>query len=118
MENKIFAVKKDGKWWSVIDCGKTKIGGFTIGNFWSNHFAKDGNTFRYYNELFMPPTNLIEWQEIKTITKNVTVIDAVGNAFEGWEDKEDGGLELLVKFSRLIGKDLSIDEVKKLINVS
>ena len=45
----------------------------------------------------------------------VTVVDAKGNAFEGWEDKEDGGLEVLVKFAKLLGKNLTIDEVKVLI---
>lgn len=114
--NKIFAILRNGNWWSVIDCGETKIGGFTAGNFWSNHFKKDGNTFRYYNELFTPPTDLIEWQEINIITKNVTVVDAGGHAFEGWSDKEDGGLEMLVKFAKLIGKPTSLEEVKNLIN--
>lgn len=125
MENKIFAVKrltnfreKEYKWWSVIDCGETKVGGMTVGNFWTNHFKKDGRTYRYYAELFMPPTDLEEWQEIKTIDKMVTVVDAKGNAFEGWEDKEDGGLEVLVKFAKLLGKNLTIDEVKVLIGDS
>ena len=115
MENKIFAVKKEYKWWSVIDCGETKVGGMTVGNFWNNHFKKDGRTYRYYAELFMPPADLMEWQEIRTIDKMVTVVDANGNVFEGWEDKEDGGLEVLIKFAKLFGKSLTIDEVKVLI---
>lgn len=122
MKNKIFAVKrlvsfreKEYKWWSVIDCGETKEGGMTVGNFWNNHFKKDGRTYRYYAELFMPPIDLVEWQEISTIDKMVTVVDVNGNAFEGWVDKEDGGLEALVKFAKLLGKDLTIDDVKKLI---
>lgn len=115
-ENKIFAVKKQDKFWAVIDCGETKEGGMTYGNFWSNHFKKDGRTYRWYAELFIPPTNLVEWQEIKTLDKMVTVVNEDGNVFEGWEDKEDGGLEVLVKFAKLLGKNLTLEEVKSLID--
>ena len=40
----------------------------------------------------MPPADLVEWQEIKTLDKMVTVVATEWNAFEGWEDKEDGGV--------------------------
>lgn len=128
MENKIFAIKrlvdfrkKEYKWWSVIDCGETKVGGMTVGNFWHNHFKKDGRTYRYYAELFMPPVDLVEWKEIKIIDKLVTVIDndnIGGNIFEGWEDKEDEGLRILQNFAKLLDKNLSIDEIKDLLETS
>ena len=122
MVNKTFAVKrlvnfseKEYKWWCVIDCGETREGGMTVGNFFTNHFSKDGRTYRYYAELFQPPNDLIEWQEIKTVDKTVTIIDDNGSSFNGFEDRVDEGLEILVKFSKLIGKSLSIDEVKSII---
>lgn len=115
MKNKVYAVKKQGKFWAVIDCGKTKEGGMTYGGFWNTHFEKDGKTYRWYTELFMPPHGLVEWQEIKTLEKMVTVVNADGNAFEGWEDKEDLAFITLQKFAKLIGKNLSIDEIKNLI---
>ena len=124
MINKIFAVKrltnfkeKEYKWWSVIDCGETQVGGFTVGNFWNNHFKKDGRTYRYYAELFMPPNDLVEWQEIKTLDKTITVVvDTQGNSFEGWQDKENAGLEVLQKFAKLLEINLTLDEVKNLID--
>lgn len=123
MENKIFAVKKlinyrqnEYRWWSVIDCGQTKEGRMTVGNFWNNHFKKDGKTYRYYSEIFNPPHNLTEWQEIKIVDKTVTmVVDDHGNSFSGWEDKENSGLEILQKFAKILGKDLTLLEVKNLI---
>lgn len=122
MENKVYAVKRlinykqnEYKWWSVIDCGETKIGGMTVGNFWNNHFKKDGRTYRYYDELFMPPDDLVEWEEIKIITKTVTMVNSNGDIFKGWEDKENQGLEILLKFAKLLGKNLTIHEVKELI---
>lgn len=115
-ENKIFAVKRGGIWWSVIDCGITANGGFTIGKFWSNHFRRDGRTYRYYAELFNPP-ELVEWQEIKTLDKYITVVvEAGGNKFEGWKDKEDEGALIFQRFAKLIGKELSLEEIKTLIN--
>ena len=116
MENKIFAVKKRDKFWAAIDCGETKTGGMTYGTFWSNHFKKDGRTYRWYAELFMPPVDLVEWQEIKTLDKMVTVVDANGNAFEDWEDKVDGCFYPLQNFAKLLGKNLTIEEVKSLID--
>lgn len=113
---KIFAVKKYGdKWWAVIDCGETKQGGMTYAGFWMNHFKKDGRTYRWYAELFMPP-KLIEWQEIKVLEKYLTVVDESGNAFEGWEDKEDGAFIPLQNFAKLLGKNLTIEEIKNLID--
>lgn len=116
MENKVFAVKKNGKFWSVIDCGETKTGGMTYGTFWQNHFKKDGRTYRWYAELFMPPVDLVEWQQIKTLDKTLTVVDSEGNAFEGWQEKENGCFYPLQAFAKLLGKNLTIDEIKKLID--
>jgi len=58
---------------------------------------------------------LVEWQEIKTLDKTVTVVDIQGNSFEGWQDKENDGLEVLQKFAKLLGINLTLDEVKNLI---
>jgi uncharacterized protein (DUF2225 family) len=123
MENKVYAIKKlvnfrkkEYQWWAVIDCGETKENGMTIGNFFNSHFAKDGRTFRYYSEIFMPSEDLKEWQEINVLTKNITVVVDKGMEFKDFDDKEDSGLEALVNFSKLIGKELTIQEVKNLIN--
>ena len=117
MENKVFAVKKQGKFWSAIDCGETKTGGMTYGTFWNNHFKKDGRTYRWYAELFMPPSDLVEWHEIKTLDKMFTVVvEKEGNAFDGWEDKEDGCFVPLQNFAKLLGKNLTTQEVKELID--
>jgi hypothetical protein len=36
--------------------------------------------------------------------------------FENFDDKEDIGLETLFNFSKLIGKELTIEEIKKLLS--
>lgn len=113
--NKIFAVKKNGEFWAVVDCGPTKEGGFTFGNFNMRHFKKDGITYRWYQKLFMPPADLKEWEEINVLIKEVMVVDKDGNAFQGWEDGEDEGFLVLQKFAQLIGKNMTIDEIKELI---
>ena len=46
----------------------------------------------------------------------VTVVNVEGNAFEGWEDKEDGCFYPLQNFAKLLGKNLTIEEVKSLID--
>jgi hypothetical protein len=123
MENKVYAVKKlvnfrkqEYQWWSVIDCGETKENGMTVGNFFNSHFQKDGRTYRYFDEIFMPPSTLEEWQEIKIMQKKVTIIVEDGMKFENFDDKEDIGLETLFNFSKLIGKELTIEEIKKLLS--
>ena len=119
MQNKTYAVKRRGadgfRWWAAIDMGENSEGGWTTGGFFSHCFKKDGRTYRYYAELFQPE-GLEEWQEIKTLDKTVTIVsDSKHNAFEGWEDRPDGALESLQRFARLLGKELTIEEIKKLI---
>jgi hypothetical protein len=114
--NKIYAVKKQDEWWAVIDCGKVMKGGMTIG-IWSSHFKKDGRSYRWYNKLFMPPDDLKEWEEIKILDKPMTVVVREGehSEFEGWEDEENLGYQTLSNFATLIGKPMTIEEVKKAI---
>jgi hypothetical protein len=64
----------------------------------------------------MPPSTLEEWQEIKIMQKKVTIIVEDGMKFENFDDKEDIGLETLFNFSKLIGKELTIEEIKKLLS--
>lgn len=115
INNRIFAIKRNDEFWAAIDCGPSKEGGFTFGNFNMRHFKKNGITYRWYQKLFMPPDDLKEWDEIRVITKEVTVVDKEGNAFQGWEDGEDEGYIVLREFAKLIGRDMSIEEIKKLI---
>jgi len=122
MENKIFAVKKLAnfqekiyEWWAVIDCGKTQVGGYTTGDYWMTHFKHEGRTYRWYDKLFMPTADLKEWQEISILQKQLTVIDKEGNAFEGWNDAPNLAYQTLSNFATLIGKPMTIDEVKKAI---
>ncbi len=115
-ENKIYAVKRNDIWSAVIDCGETKVGGFTVGNFWMNHFKKDGRTYRRYATIFMPPADLVEWQEIKCKQSLVTIIvDENNDIFEGFEEKENEGLIVLQKFANLIGKRMTIEEIEELV---
>lgn len=118
MKNKLYAKKRNNEWWSVIDCGETKKGGMTTGLFSMNHFEKDGRTYRYADPIFMPPENLVDWQEIHTLQKFVTVIVEEGkhNVFTGWADREEESSLILQKFAKLLGKDLTIEEIKKLRN--
>lgn len=121
MVNKVYAVKKFNRrkkiheWWAVVDCGESKVGGMTIGTFQPTYFKKDGRTYRWIDELFSPPKDLEEWQEIVTLEKMVTVVNCEGNSFEGWEDKEDLAYTTLQNFAKLLGHNLTIDEIKKLI---
>lgn len=114
-QNKIYAVKKGSAWWAVIDCGETKEGGMAVGNYWSTHFKKNGRTYRWYDKLFYAPFDIKEWQEISVITKQVTVVDAEGHTFEGWNDTENLCYETLQKFANRIGKPMSIEDIKALI---
>lgn len=116
MKNKVLAVKKQDEFWAVIDCGETKIGGMTVGNFWMTHFKKDGRTYRWYNKIFSPPTDLKEWDEISVISKNVTVVDKEGHAFEGWQDEDDLCYKTLQNFCNRIGRPMSIGAIKSLLN--
>lgn len=113
-QNKQYAVLRRGEWWSVVDCGPTKTGGMSI-DIWSNHIKKDGRTYRYISKLFMPPDNLVEWQEIETLQKMLTVVESPGNVLEGWEDKEDEGYAVFSRFSALIGHPMTVQEVKQAI---
>lgn len=114
-KNKIYAVKKGEDFWAVIDCGETKQGGMTVGNFWSTHFRRDGRTYRWYDKIFSPPDTLKEWQEISVITKQVVVIDANGHSFEGWNDADDLCYTTLKRFADLIGVEISLDQIKEKI---
>jgi hypothetical protein len=120
MDNKIFAVKKNFDWWAVIDCGETKQGGMTVGNYWKTHFRKDGRTYRWFRKIILTPDNLQEWQEIKVREENICRIINDGETnilkFEGWDDTEDGGLQTLQEFAKLLGHELSLDDVRGLIN--
>ena len=117
MENKIFAVKRNNyKWWAAIDCGTTQKGGMAVDNYWLTHFEKEGKTYRWYAEIFMPPSDLQEWSEIKVIDKSITIIADDGILFDGWEDRENAAYETLQKFAKLLGKNLTINEIKMLIN--
>jgi hypothetical protein len=118
-ENKVYAVKKPlkGEWWAAIDCGKTKTGGMTYGTFWQSHFRHGENTYRWHNKIFNPPADLREWQEIKVHEEMVLIIaNDKHNIFEGFEDQEDLAFTTLAEFSKLLGKPLSITEVKKIID--
>jgi hypothetical protein len=114
--NKIFAVKRRGEWWAVIDCGEAKEGGMTVGNYWQTHFKRSGRAYRWYDKIFQPPSDLKEWHEIHVITKQVTVVDEVGHEFEGWEDANDLCYKTLQNFCDRIGRPMSIEVIKKLIN--
>lgn len=117
-ENEVFAVKRGNKWFAAIDCGPTKTGGFTVGNFWNTHFKHDGHTYRYYSEIFNAPDTLQEWQKIKVITKDVTVLanSEYHIAFEGFEDCESKAFEPFVRFAALLGKSITIEQARDLIN--
>lgn len=116
-QNKIYAVKRHNEFWAVIDCGEKKEGGMTTGNYWLTHFEKDGIVYRWINKLFQPPSRLKDWDEINIIEKTVTIVsEGTGNIFEGWDDVENGCYETLSNFSKLIGKPLTINEVRQLIN--
>jgi hypothetical protein len=88
----------------------------TVGNFWFTHFRHNGNTYRWYQPLFNPPLDLQEWQEIKVQDKLVCMLsDEYKQRFEGWEDGENLAYQTLSNFSELLGKKLSIEQVKKLL---
>lgn len=111
-ENKIFAVKRKSEFWAVIDCGEAKEGGFTTGSM--QHFKKDGRCYRWYSPIYNPPSTLQDWQEIKL--RPVEVVDNEdGISFEGWDDKENGLYETFSNFSKLIGKPMTVEEVKQLL---
>jgi hypothetical protein len=114
-ENKVFAKKRHNQWWAVIDCGQTHKGGMSTGTFWLTHFEHGNNTYRYHDRIFNPPDDLQEWQEIKIISKEVTILDKDGDIFKGWEDQDDLCYQTLSNFSELIGKPMTIEEVKNLI---
>ena len=99
----------------VIDCGETKPGGMAVGNYWLTHFEHNARTYRWYDKLFMPPDDLKEWQEINILEKRVIVIDKEGNIFEGWDDAENLGYKTLSNFATLIGKPMTIEEIKILV---
>lgn len=120
--NKVFALQKLSnfyertyEWWAVIDCGVTQTGGYTTGDYWMTHFKHNGRTYRWYAKLFMPPADLVEWQEISVLQKQLTVVDKEGHAFEGWNDEVDLGYKTLSNFASLIGKPMTIEEVKEAI---
>ena len=121
MDNKVFAVKKNFDWWAVIDCGETKQGGMCTGNFWQTHFKKDGRTYRWFRKIILVPETLSEWQEIKVkedlickIIEDETELNIL--KFEGWDDTEDGALQTLQHFAKLLGHELTLDDVRRLIN--
>jgi hypothetical protein len=121
MENKVYAVIKYPKkeWWAVIDCGETKKGGFTTGDFWSSYFEKDGRTYRWFRKLMLVPDTIKEWDEIKIKEELICIIaDDELNVlkFEGWNDAEDGALQTLQEFAKILGKELTLDEIFELIN--
>ena len=53
---------------------------------------------------------------IQTIEKMVTVCSENGNTFSDWEDIVDGAFYPLQKFAKLLGHDLSLEEIKQLID--
>lgn len=120
MENKIYAVKKIEEWWAVIDCGETKKGGMAVGNFWPTHFEKNGRTYRWYRKIESPPNNLEEWNEIKVkeelvckiseSNRDINVLD-----FNGWDDEENLAYKTLQNFAKMIGKDMSIEEIREIV---
>jgi hypothetical protein len=121
MENKVYAVVKypEKEWWAVIDCGKVKKGGFTTGDFWSSYFERDGKTYRWFRKLILVPDTIKEWDEIKVKEELICrITDNEANAlmFEGWVDTDDGALQTLQKFAKILGKELTLDEIFKLIN--
>jgi len=121
MENKVFAVKRNSDWWAVVDCGESKKGGMCVGNYWQTHFKKEGKTYRWFRKLILTPDNLTEWQEIKVKEELICRLVEDENTdnivkFEGWDDEEDGGLKTLKRFAGLLGKNITLDEVRKLIN--
>ena len=116
MENKVYAVKRNGVWWAAIDCGKTKKGGMITGNYFRTHFEKDGNTYRWFREIILTPENLQEWQEIKVREELIcTIVEDRQERnilkFEGWEE-EISVYETFQNFAKLIGNDMTIEEVK------
>lgn len=116
MENKVYAVKRKEVWWAVIDCGKTKTGGMVTGNYFRTHFKKDGNTYRWFREIILTPENLVEWQEIKVREDLIcTIVEDWQERnilkFEGWEE-EPTVYETFQNFAKLIGRDMTIQEVK------
>jgi len=116
--NKVFSVKRYGdKWWAVLDCGESKPNGFGSNPMWRNHFNKDGRTYRWYNPIFMPPDNLIDWAEIEVVERTCTMVNTEDNrvAFEGFKDGEDLTYIPLRNFAALLGHDLTIEQVKDLI---
>lgn len=114
-ENKIYAVKKNNELWAAIDCGPTRTGGMTTGTFWLTHFKKDGRTFRWHDKIFNPPAGLQEWEEIQVMSQQVTVVTDQGEIFEGWEDAENLAFKSLANFASLIGRSMTIEEVKEII---
>ena len=120
-QNKVYAVKKNFDWWAVIDCGETKQGGWTVGNYWQTHFKKDGRTYRWFRKLILTTDNLEEWQEIKVREELICRIVDNDNElnilkFEGWDDEEDKALATLQDFAKRLGKEMTIEDVSRLIN--
>lgn len=120
-ENEVYAVKRGNEWWAVIDCGTTRKGGMCVATYWLSHFENECNTYRWFRKITSPPKGLEEWQQI-TVKEEVIckVVDGESDRniikFEDWDDVEDGGLQTLQNFAKLLGKDLSIKEVYNLIN--
>ena len=118
-QNKVYAVKKNFDWGAVIDCGGTKQGGWTVGNYWQTHFKKNGRTYRWFRKLILVPDDLQEWQEIKVREERICrIVDDELNIlkFEGWNDEENKALETLQDFAKRLGKEITIDDVRRIIN--
>lgn len=121
MENKLYALQRASrkyKWYVVIDCGETQKGGFaSIGSF--DYFTKDGRTYRWHSEIFMPPDYLTGMQEIKTIEKNVTCIDdnQIYNRFEGFDDGINSGYITIQNILSHIEINKTLEEIKELYKV-
>jgi hypothetical protein len=119
--NKTYSVKKqpENEFWVVIDCGETKDGGMVTGNFWRTHFKKDGRTYRWFNKLF-DDGSLKDWEEISVkqemICRKVDSSEQGILEFEEWEDKDELALITLQDFAKLLGKNLSLEEISKLIS--
>jgi hypothetical protein len=111
-ENKVYAVKRVDQWWSAIDCGPSKEGGFTLGTI-STHFKFDGRTYRWYMPLFQPPDNLKLWQEINVLTKYICVVENNSHLFQGFDDELDAGYKLILNIAKEYGIETNIEEVKE-----